>query len=74
MTRPMKVHIYVNDQYHTNEMESTKQSQKHPVYEQQEKGGAEKTKDNPVGWLVGCFKDLRRFSDLSAISRLGNRR
>ena len=22
-------------------------------------------------WLVGCFEDLRRFSDLSAISRLG---
>ena len=24
-----------------------------------------------VGWLVGCFDDLRRFSDISAISRLG---
>ena len=27
-----------------------------------------------AGWLVGCFEDLRRFSDLSAISRLSSRR
>ena len=27
-----------------------------------------------VGWLFGCFEDLRRFSDLSPISRLGSRR
>ena len=26
------------------------------------------------GCLVGCFDDLRRFSDLSAISQLGSRR
>ena len=25
-------------------------------------------------WLVGCFEKLRRFSDISAISRLGSRR
>ena len=25
-------------------------------------------------WLVGCFEDLRRFSNISAISRLGSRR
>ena len=25
-------------------------------------------------WLVGYFEDLRRFSDISAISRLGSRR
>ena len=25
-------------------------------------------------WLVGCIEDLRRFSDISAISRLGSRR
>ena len=25
------------------------------------------------GWLVGCFQDLRRFSDLSAISQIGSR-
>ena len=28
----------------------------------------------PDGWLVGCFEDQRRLSDLSAISRLGSRR
>ena len=22
-----------------------------------------------IGWLVGCFEDLRRFSDLSVVSR-----
>ena len=27
-----------------------------------------------IGWLVGCFEDKRRFSDLSVISRLGSRR
>ena len=26
------------------------------------------------GWLVGCYEDLRRFSDISAISRLWSRR
>ena len=26
------------------------------------------------GWLVGCIEDLRRFSSISAISRLGSRR
>ena len=25
-------------------------------------------------WLVGCIEDLRRFSSISAISRLGNSR
>ena len=25
-------------------------------------------------WLIGCFEDLRRFSNISAISRLGSRR
>ena len=27
-----------------------------------------------VGWLVGCIDDLRRFSGISAISRLGSGR
>ena len=27
-----------------------------------------------LDWLVRCFEDLRRFSNLSAISRLGSRR
>ena len=27
-----------------------------------------------VRWLVGCFADCRRFSNLSAIPRLGSRR
>ena len=26
-----------------------------------------------VGWLVGCFENLRRFSVILAISRLGSR-
>ena len=26
------------------------------------------------GWLVGCYEDLRRFSDKSGISRLGSSR
>ena len=25
-----------------------------------------------LGWLVGCIEDLRRFSSISAISRLGS--
>ena len=25
-------------------------------------------------WLVGCIEDLRRFSGISAVSRLGSRR
>ena len=27
-----------------------------------------------IGWLVGCFEDLCRFSDISAILQLGSRR
>ena len=27
-----------------------------------------------VGWLVGCIENLRRFSNILAISRLGSRR
>ena len=29
---------------------------------------------NDVALLVGCFENLRRFSDISTISRLGSRR
>ena len=36
--------------------------------------GVNKSMDASFGCLVGCIEDLRRFSGISAISRIGSRR
>ena len=38
------------------------------------KGIKFKASAHSFGWLVVCIEDLRRFSGISAISRLGSRR